>query len=65
ADRKPGDLVFWGRADNDSDVTTHVALYLGDNKILEASPPRNGQSVRISDLNSHGTPYSKVRRIFG
>jgi cell wall-associated NlpC family hydrolase len=65
ADRKPGDLVFWGRSDNDADSTTHVALYLGDNKILEASPPRDGSSIRISELNSHGTPYTKVRRIFG
>lgn len=65
ADRKPGDLVFWGRSDNDEDATTHVALYLGDNKILEAAPPRDGRSIRISALNSHGTPYSEVRRIFG
>ncbi len=65
ADRLPGDLVFWGRADNDADVTTHVALYLGDDKILEAAPPRDGRSVRISDLHSHGQPYSEVRRTFG
>ncbi|TWP53355.1 NlpC/P60 family protein [Lentzea tibetensis] len=63
--RQPGDLVFWGRSDNDSDATTHVAIYLGDNKILEAAPPRDGKSVRISDLYRHGNPYTKVRRIIG
>ncbi|SFR11357.1 hypothetical protein SAMN04488564_103566 [Lentzea waywayandensis] len=63
--RLPGDLVFRGRSDNDPDPTAHVAICLGGNKILEASPPRNGQSIRISDLHNHGTPYSKVRRIFG
>ncbi|SDJ88255.1 hypothetical protein SAMN04488074_103439 [Lentzea albidocapillata subsp. violacea] len=26
---------------------------------------RDGWSVRICELNSHGTPYSKVRRTFG
>lgn len=65
ASRQPGDLVFWGRSDNDSEATTHVAIYLGDNKILEAAPPRDGKSVRISDLYRHGQPYSKVRRIIG
>jgi peptidoglycan DL-endopeptidase RipA len=65
ADRKPGDLVFWGRSDNDADSTTHVALYLGDDEILEASPPRDGDSAQVSELDSHGTPCTKVRRIFG
>lgn len=63
--QKPGDLVIWKRSGSKPDATTHVALFLGDDKILEASPPRNRQSVRISDLTSHGTPYSEVRRVFG
>ena len=45
--------------------TSNPAVYLGDNKILEASPPRDGRSIRVSELNSHGTPYSQVRRIIG
>lgn len=65
ASRKPGDLVFQGRSGNDSDATTHVALHPDGDKILEAAPPRDGHSVRISDLTSQGTPYSEVRRIFG
>lgn len=37
----------------------------GDDRILEASPPRDGKSIGISALDSHGMPCTKVRRIFG
>lgn len=43
---QPGDLIFWGDGD-DRNTTTHVALYLGDDQILEAAPPRDGSSVHI------------------
>jgi hypothetical protein len=44
---QPGDLIFWGRGD-DSQSTTHVALYVGNNEIIEAAPPRDGNSVHVT-----------------
>jgi len=48
-DLQPGDLVFWGEGDQPGS-TSHVVLYLGDNKIIEAAPPRDGKSIHIRDL---------------
>lgn len=45
---QPGDLVFWGRratADK-PEKATHVAIYIGNNKIIQSS-----QKVRINDLD--------------
>lgn len=39
---QPGDLVFWGP------VSGHVAIYLGNNKVIHA--PKTGDVVKISDL---------------
>lgn len=52
--RRPGDLVFWG-----SDFH-HMALYLGNDRIVEAVRP----VVRIASLWSHGTPLPVVARPF-
>jgi hypothetical protein len=47
----PGDLVFWG------DPATHVALYIGQNKIIAA--PQPGDVVKVQDV--YGSPtYGRV-----
>lgn len=49
----PGDMVFWG------DPAYHVALYLGDGKILTA--PQPGAVVRIEDIGGNTpTSYGRV-----
>ncbi|MTD53302.1 C40 family peptidase [Amycolatopsis pithecellobii] len=65
AQRAPGDLVFWGPDADDPSTTTHVAIYLGDDRILEAAPPRDTSSVHVASLGSHGQPLTTVRRILG
>ncbi len=52
AQRRPGDLVFWG-----SDFH-HMAIYLGGDSIVEAVRP----VVRSASLWSHGTPLPMVAR---
>lgn len=41
----PGDLVFWGAS---GETSYHVAIYLGNNQIIEAPMP--GMNVHISSL---------------
>ena len=59
---KPGDLIFWATGD-DRNTTTHVALFLGGDQILEAAPPRDGTSVHIkffhgkSNWTAHAVRY--------
>lgn len=65
SERERGDLVFWGSDVDDPATTTHVAIYLGDDRILEAAPPRDGNSVHVAGLYSHGEPLSTVRRVIG
>lgn len=49
---KRGDMLFWG-----PNASQHVALYLGDGKMLEA--PQSGSSVKISPVRWDGmTPYA-------
>ncbi|GAB3581860.1 C40 family peptidase [Calidifontibacter terrae] len=57
--RKAGDLVFWGGG---LGSTTHVAIYLGNNKIIEAAPPRDKNSIRITSVYSPGSPLQTVVR---
>jgi cell wall-associated NlpC family hydrolase len=52
ADAKPGDLLAFGKP------VHHVAIYIGDGKMVEA--PRPGKDVRISDVWE--TP-SAIRRV--
>ncbi|MGV9832920.1 C40 family peptidase [Nocardia niigatensis] len=47
----PGDLVFYGTADN----IHHVGLYLGGGKIVNA--PTFGMPVRVQDLHYPGDDY--------
>ncbi len=48
--RKPGDLVSWAG---------HVAIYLGNDQIIEAYTPSTG--VIYNDLWAHGTPRGCIR----
>jgi soluble lytic murein transglycosylase-like protein len=52
ADAKPGDLLAFGSP------VHHIAIYIGDGKMIEA--PRPGLSVRVSDV--YETP-SAIRRV--
>lgn len=52
AEAKPGDLVAFG------EPVDHIAIYVGDNKILHA--PRTGEVVKVTDI--HRTPTA-IRRI--
>lgn len=54
AKRQAGDLVFWGRNFH------HMAVYTGNDTIIEAVRPR----VRTASLWSHGTPRPYVVRPF-
>ncbi|MFL6116750.1 MAG: C40 family peptidase [Catenulispora sp.] len=59
SDLSPGDLIFsdWGEGAN-----SHVAIYAGDGKLLEA--PRTGKSVQLVALNAnykaHVSGYRRV-----
>ncbi|GAB2476625.1 transglycosylase SLT domain-containing protein [Jatrophihabitans fulvus] len=54
AEARPGDLVFFG------DPAHHVAIYAGNNQIVESPEP--GKTVRVTSL--YDTPTS-IRRIVG
>lgn len=49
----PGDLVFWSHDGTPQDIY-HVALYLGDDRMIEA--PRTGDVVKVASLWIMGTP---------
>ncbi|WP_196073108.1 C40 family peptidase [Nakamurella alba] len=58
SERKRGDLIFWYSGSS----TTHVAIYIGNGKIIEAAPPRNNTSVHVTSV--YGS-HSEVVRIIG
>ncbi|QKT09119.1 C40 family peptidase [Gordonia sp. X0973] len=49
-----GDMIFYG-----ANASEHVALYLGDNKMLEA--PQSGDVVKVSPLRTGGAMPNVVR----
>ncbi|GAA3714867.1 hypothetical protein GCM10022238_31970 [Gordonia hankookensis] len=51
---KRGDMIFYG-----PNASQHVALYLGDNKMLEA--PESGSVVKVSPLRTSGAMPNVVR----
>ncbi|NKY50798.1 NlpC/P60 family protein [Nocardia vermiculata] len=55
-DRERGDMLFWG-----ANGSEHVALYLGDGKMLEA--PESGDVVKISAVREGGIMPYAVRLI--
>jgi len=56
---KAGDMIFWGHGSS----TTHVALYIGGGKMIEAAPPRNKNSVHITSVRWSGTMPYVVRAV--
>lgn len=52
---KPGDLVFY------YSPVSHVGMYIGNGKIVDAANPRKG--VRVTSLNS--MPFATARRVVG
>ena len=54
-DLQPGDLLFWGRT-----RIHHVALYIGNNRMIEA--PQSGQLVNETNIRTDGD-YAGATRI--
>lgn len=55
SDLQPGDLVFY------YSPVSHVGIYIGNGKIVDAANPRSG--VRVTSLNS--MPFTGARRVLG
>lgn len=47
---KPGDLIFYGRSRSSC---SHVALYIGNEKVVHASNPENGITISEYDYRKH------------
>lgn len=45
---RPGDLIFWSIDPNDPGTIHHVAMYLGDGRMIHA--PRTGKPVQIQSI---------------
>jgi cell wall-associated NlpC family hydrolase len=56
--RRPGDLIFWF----EGGTSTHVAIYVGNDRMLEAAPPRGTGSVHETAV--YGS-HSQVVRVIG
>jgi len=54
SDLRPGDLVFF------YSPVSHVAMYIGDGKIVQAQT--SGQPVKVTSLNQGG-PFNSARRV--
>ena len=53
---QPGDLVFWSSDGSQSGIY-HVAIYLGDDMMIEA--PTFGMTVRVTSMRYSGVmPYA-------
>lgn len=54
---RPGDLIFWGDDPADPGSIHHVAMFVGDGQMVEASRP--GVPVRVTPIRWSGTmPYA-------
>jgi cell wall-associated NlpC family hydrolase len=56
---QPGDLLFWASNPRDSNTIYHVALYLGNGKMVHA--PRPGRNVEVKSMWYMGTPTHLAR----
>lgn len=54
--RKPGDLIFYRKRN----AITHVALYIGNNKVISAGNKKTG--IHVTDYN-YKTPFKAVSYI--
>ena len=63
----PGDLVFFGRKTSDGKIAsvTHVAMYIGDGRIIHSSQLVRINSLRSGEPDSYGRTPIAVRRILG
>ncbi len=55
---QPGDLLFFGRMQEDREKVTHVGIYLGDDRMIHAGDGR----VQIQSLNPQHEDYIEKRR---
>jgi peptidoglycan DL-endopeptidase RipA len=51
-DLRPGDLVFWATSPADPGTIHHVAIYLGNEKMVEA--PESGDIIKVSTMRWRG-----------
>jgi cell wall-associated NlpC family hydrolase len=51
---RPGDLIFWASDPSDPNTIFHVAIYIGNGKMIQA--PHTGEYVEISDVFSWESP---------
>lgn len=56
SDRQPGDLIFYTKGGR----VSHVAIYMGNNKIVHASNSRDG--IKIGNRYNYNKPY-KIKRV--
>lgn len=54
SDIRPGDLIFWASDSSNPNTIFHVAIYIGDGKMIQA--PHTGAYVEISDVFSWESP---------
>ncbi|MFF9158950.1 C40 family peptidase [Streptomyces longwoodensis] len=59
---QPGDLLLWGTEPADLGTVHHIALYLGDGRMVEAR--ESGTPVMVSDVRLDGE-YAGALRIVG
>lgn len=60
-DARRGDLIFWRNDPTAPDYISHVAIYLGEGRMLES--PRTGLSVRVTDVRTQN--MAGVVRVHG
>jgi cell wall-associated NlpC family hydrolase/uncharacterized small protein (DUF1192 family) len=57
ANKQPGDMLAWAR----NGQIYHIALYIGNNKMIEA--PYSGATVRVTDVRYGGNLLPTVSRV--
>ncbi|WP_092652648.1 C40 family peptidase [Actinopolymorpha singaporensis] len=56
---RPGDLLFWASNPRDSNTIYHVAMYIGNGKMVQA--PRPGRDVEVRSMFYMGRPTHFAR----
>ncbi|MET9019747.1 C40 family peptidase [Actinopolymorpha sp. NPDC004070] len=56
---RPGDLLFWANNPGDSNTIYHVAMYIGNGKMVQA--PRPGRDVEVKSMFYMGRPTQFAR----